>query len=43
MPVAATVIADADVATTIAGIYMATQCGGAALLQGSDCFLLVNA
>jgi len=43
MPVAATIIADANVAAFITGIHMATQCGGAALGYCPKGLLLMNA
>src|SRR5690606_1355965 len=42
MPVAATIITDADVATSVAGIYMPAQGCRAALLNSPQCFLLMD-
>lgn len=43
VPVTTAVVADANVAATIAGIYVSAEGSRAALRQGSQGFLLVNA
>jgi hypothetical protein len=42
MAIPATIIADADIATCIAGIYMASQCCGAALFYSPQGLLLMD-
>jgi hypothetical protein len=42
MPVAATIVADADIATCVAGIYMAPQSCSAALGYSPQGFLLMD-